>query len=102
MCRVRFLAVQRTDHAVRRGPRNRDLTADMGVPLFHETSRLICDLDRLTPRGMDIDGRGGPAATTEQVVDGHPSQFSLDVPERHVDAGDGIVQHWPTPPVGAD
>src|SRR3954451_20588542 len=51
---------------------------------------------------MDIDGRRGPAATTEEVVHGHPREFTLDVPERHIDAGHGVVQHWPAPPVGTD
>jgi hypothetical protein len=51
---------------------------------------------------MDINGRRGPAATTEEVVQRHPREFALDVPERHVDARHGIVQHWPAPPVGAD
>src|SRR5215208_1118349 len=99
---VRFFAVQRTGDAVRRGSRNRDLAADVSEALFHETLGLVCDLDWITPRGMNIDGRGGSTATAEQVVQGHPRQFSLDVPERHVDAGDGIVQHRSAPPVGAD
>ena len=99
---VRFLTVQGAGDAVRRGPWNRDLAANVGETLFHKTPRLVFNLDWIAPRGMDINGRGGPAATAEHVKQGHARQFSLDVPERHVDAGDGIVQHRSAPPIGAD
>jgi hypothetical protein len=51
---------------------------------------------------VDVEGRGHAAAAAEEVIEGHPGQLALDVPEGHVDAGHSVVQHRAAAPVGAD
>ncbi len=48
---------------------------------------------------MPVQGHGLPALAAEQLVDGHAGSLPLDVPQGHVDAGDGVVENGPIPPV---
>ena len=46
--------------------------------------------------------RAGAALPAPQLVARHVRQLALDVPQRHVHAADGVVQHGPVAPVAAD
>ena len=48
---------------------------------------------------VDHDAIAGPAA--QQLVDGHPGRFALEVPQRGVDRRDRGHRDGPAPPVGA-
>ncbi len=56
--------------------------------------------DRSTAR-VRVAVRRLAALAAEELVDGHPGLSPLDVPERHVDAADGVVEDRPVPPVRA-
>ncbi len=45
---------------------------------------------------------GLPTLSPQQLVKGHPRTFALDVPQRLVDAGDGVVEHGAVPPIAVD
>ena len=51
------------------------------------------------PVGVDVHVRGLAALAAEQVVDGHARLLALDVPQRLIHTGDGVVQHRPVAPV---
>ena len=60
------------------------------------------DLGRLASVGVPVDHRRLAALPAPEVVDRHPGDLALDVPERHVDAGDGVVEDRPGPPIRVD
>ena len=51
---------------------------------------------------MGVERGGDAAATAEELIEGHAGELALDVPERDINAGEGVVEHGTTPPVGAD
>src|SRR5690606_28748227 len=62
----------------------------------------VLHLDDVTAGRVHIDGNRRPAPSAEQLPDRHPGLLALEVPQRHVDARDGVVQHGAVPPVSAD
>ena len=50
--------------------------------------------------GVAVDRHAFAALAAEQLVQRHVRQFALDVPQGHVDAGDGVVLDRPIAPVG--
>ncbi len=56
-------------------------------------------LDVLTVR-VAVDGHALAALSTEQLVQGHVGEFALDIPQRHVDARNGIVLDRAIAPIG--
>ena len=51
---------------------------------------------------MGIGRDGGACFAAQQLVQGHICQLALDIPQRHVDACHGVVQHRAVAPVGID
>ena len=51
--------------------------------------------------GVGVDEDTLAALAAEQVVDGRVERFALDVPQRHVDGGDGGHRDRAAPPVGS-
>ena len=51
---------------------------------------------------MDVDRRRHPGFAAEELIDRHPGQLSLDIPQRHIDPGQRVVQHRSAPPVGRE
>jgi hypothetical protein len=51
---------------------------------------------------MRVQRRRLAALAAHELVDGHAGAFALDVPQRLVDAGQRVVEHRATAPVGAD
>ena len=48
---------------------------------------------------MGIQRRGHAALATEELIDRHTRALALDVPQRHVDAAQRVVEHRPAAPV---
>ena len=67
-----------------------------GERFFHNVAQL---LERAAADGAEY-ARAGTALAAQQAVDGQARDLALDVPQRHVDAGDGVVEHGAVAPVG--
>src|ERR1035437_9543685 len=91
-----------TASAIRRVAGDLDLTADVTETLFHVPTDLVLEFRQVAPGRVHIDTSRTAALAAEQLVHGHAGPLALDVPERLVHAGDGVVQNWSAPPVGAD
>jgi hypothetical protein len=48
-----------------------------------------------------VDHRAVAAGAAEELVDGQPGRLPLEIPQRHVDGGDGRHRDRPAPPIGA-
>jgi hypothetical protein len=61
-------------------------------------------VDRVLDRravGVAVDHDAGAAGAAQQLVERQAGDLGLDVPQRHVDGGDGRHRHRPSAPVGA-
>lgn len=52
--------------------------------------------------GMGVAVHSEAAFATEELIDRHASAFAFDVPERLVEAAEGIIEHGAVAPVGTD
>jgi len=86
---------------VGRVPADRHLAADVAEALLQEAARVLLHLGERGTRSVDVDRHCLAALAAEQLVERHPSPLGLDVPQRLVDATEGVVQHRPAPPVAA-
>ena len=75
------------------------LDTDVTVAFGHEATHILHHLLRVAPVGVSVDGGALTAFAAQQLVDRHAGHLALDVPERFVNAGDGVVQHGPIAPV---
>jgi hypothetical protein len=50
---------------------------------------------------VGIAGHGGTNRTTEELINGHAGFFAFNVPERHVNCGEGGILDRAIAPVGA-
>ena len=87
--------------AVGRHAGHAHLEPDVAVALRHGLLRAVHDLRHFAPADAGVAGGRFAALPAQQLIDGHPRLASLDVPERLVDAADGVVQHRAVAPVGA-
>ena len=78
------------------------LAPHVAVALVHEPPSRVLDLFEIAARSVRIQRRSLAALTTEQLIDGHARPLALDIPQRLVHAGERVVEHRPTAPVGAD
>ncbi len=69
--------------------RDPGLRADGEITQFFISSNFVGGLFDVSAVGMAIDEHAGPALAAEKVVDGSFQGFAFDVPESHVDGGDG-------------
>src|SRR5262252_10542423 len=51
---------------------------------------------------MRVEPRCLAALAAEELPHGHPRALALEIPQRHVDAGQCVVEHRPAAPVRAD
>src|SRR5207245_1628168 len=79
-----------------------DLGANVAKALFHEAPSGLLDLLEIPAAGMAVRIDGIPAFAAKQLVNRHPGPFAENVPQSHVDAAQGIAEHRPVAPVGAD
>ena len=88
----------------RRDPRlpasvSADLAAHVPVVLLHVPLDVLRHFLGRCAVGVDVRVRRLPALSAEELVHGHARPFPLDVPQRHVHAGDRVVQHRAVAPV---
>jgi len=89
------------------GPRRRrtlaavtaHLDANGAVAFGDEFADVLLDLMLVAAIGMDVDGCRLTALAAKKLVDRHAGLLALDVPQRHIDAGDRVVEHWAVAPV---
>jgi len=74
------------------------LHADEVIALLLELAHVVHHFLRVAPVGVRIDSRRLAAFAAQQVIDRHVGQLALDVPQRHVDARDRVVQDGPVAP----
>ena len=41
-----------------------------------------------------------PHLASEQLIERHIGQLALDIPERHIDTGNGVIFDWTVTPIG--
>ena len=78
------------------------LDADDLHAILHKGLHLVADLLQGAAVGVTVDARSLAHLAAQQVVNGHIRHLALDVPQRFVHAGDGVVEHGAVAPVGAD
>jgi len=76
------------------------LAADMGDALGAVFLDVVAQLVQIPAVGVPVDGHALATFAAKQLVQGHPGQLALDVPQRHVNAGDGVVLDRAIAPVG--
>src|SRR6476661_7310088 len=79
--------------------RHAHLHANMAEAPFHELARIVDDLGNLAAFGMRVAINSLAALPAEHLIHRHAGLATLDVPERLVDAADGVIKHWPVAPV---
>ena len=73
----------------------------MAEAAFHELARIVDDFRNLAAVGVRVAINSLAALSAQHLVHRHAGLAALDVPERLVDAADGVVQHRPVAPVRA-
>src|SRR5689334_2448992 len=81
--------------------RHAHLHANMAEAAFHELARIVDNLGNLAAFGMRVAIDSLAALPAEHLVHRHAGLAALDIPERLVDAADGVIKHWPVAPVRA-
>ena len=81
--------------------RQADLHADMTPALRHVFLRVVDDFFELGAAGVGVGVGGFPAFSSGELIDRHAGLAALDVPERLVDAADGVVENGAVFPVRA-
>ena len=76
-----------------------ELAADVAEAALPQRLRLLQHLLRLVTVGMHVDGRAAAAAAAPELVAGHARRLALDIPQRHLQRADGVVQHRAVAPV---
>ena len=80
-------------------PVSADLAAHVPVVLGHVPQDVLRHFLGRCAVGVDVRVRRLPALSAEELVHGHARPFPLDVPQRHVHAGDRVVQDRAVAPV---
>ena len=75
------------------------LHADFPVAPLPQRLHPLQGLLRVGPLRMGIAGNARPAFSSEQLVEGHPRQLSLNIPQRHIHAGQRVVEHRSVAPI---
>ena len=78
------------------------LDSDVVIALLAEPADGVGEFFDVPAVGVGIDGSGFAALAAEELVDGHAGQFAFDIPQGHVDTGDGVVEHGAVAPVMMD
>ena len=78
------------------------LDSDVPVPLLHELAHAVFHSPWVVAARVPVDGRSLPALAAQELIDGHPRLLALEVPQRHVDPREGVVEHRSVPPVAVD
>ena len=63
--------------------------------------RVVDDFCKFGAAGVGVGVGGFAALAAGELIDGHAGLAALDVPQRLVDAADGVVEHGAVLPVGA-
>ena len=87
--------------AVAGHPRHAHLHADVAEAGRHVGAGVVDHLGDLGAARVRVAVRRLARLAAEKLVHGHPGLAALDVPQRHVDAADGVVEHGAVAPVGA-
>ena len=76
-----------------------ELSPYIPVSPLHEASDVLLYFDQVPPVGVSIAGDALPGSTSEELVEGHPGDLSLYVPEGEVYGTEGRHEDRPSPPV---
>jgi hypothetical protein len=63
-----------------------ELAAYIAISLCDESLDMLYHLVFTPPVGMAIDRRRFAAFSSEQLINGHPGQFPLNIPQGHINA----------------
>src|SRR5207249_3939063 len=70
------------------------LDAHMAEALFDLRAHAVFDLLEVRATGVAIAIDGEPALPAQQLINGHAGALAFDVPQRHVQSAERIVEHW--------
>ena len=101
--RIPVLALPKiTVHTIGRLTRDSHLAADEPKATGCARTRLLLHLLEVSPCRVHIDGKRHPTAATEKLIERHPCTFPFDIPQRHVDTTERMVEHRTIPEVGTE
>ena len=78
---------------------NRHLGANHLEAAFHGVPHAVFDLGKVIAARVRVGERSHTRAPAQQLIDRHAGALALDVPQRHVDAGERRHLHRAAPPV---
>lgn len=76
------------------------LAAQVGDPHLLKAQDIVTDLLDIPAVHVPVDRDALPDLSAEELVEGHIRQLALDVPQRHVHAGNSVVFNGAVAPVG--